>query len=86
MISAEWVPRNCKLFVIFDPSSGKWTAAVRLADDYLGFLVNNQQDNSAELAVLQARHAYETAAAHPESLDTARASYFRRAMKSEAKL
>lgn len=37
-VDTAWVPEECKLFLVFDPISKQWQAALRLRSDYLGYL------------------------------------------------
>jgi hypothetical protein len=76
---AAWVPRNCKLFLTFDPAAGEWTASLRLAHDYLGYLVT-ERDADPQDAIVKAHAAYLAGHENPQGLDSARAIYFRQVM------
>lgn len=71
-----WVPRNCRLYVTFDPAEG-WMGSLRLRHDYLGYLVTTTAGADAEAAIAAVRAAYQAGFEDPGSLDVARASYFR---------
>lgn len=55
-MNAEWVPKNCRLYLTFD--NGTWTGSLRLRHDYLGYLVRAVEAQSPSAAIEAVRVAY----------------------------